>query len=405
MRAAMAMRAARRVAAGEAGLARRSLTRRTLATATTAESAGSAATAATSVRRPNVAAASAAAFAAIFSAGALGSGFGLFGGRAESAADEPPADEPPADEVAADEPPADEPPADEPPADEEEVAKPPKWDYVPSEGDYTAVFLDEASMEKLRARFPPLFPANPSYDHMTVIFEPTREQVLDHDDLLSENFTLHVIGYAQDEHCQSVLVEIGSPHLESANKYAHITLSYKGGEPYEAKYSNVLFHRLAATDAKKSFYMLKNAEGQNLYWNGKLPEAGSYEPVRASFQNVEDEQMTVTGTYCLKSTFDKEKRTCGYKRENECAFCKFMKGGPCRNEFIAWEKCVNESKDSEDKDAFVDRCAPQTIVLKNCVDSHPEYYFMLDEPSDADAAEAPEPAEAAESVEASEAKA
>jgi len=331
-------------------------------------------------------------------------------------ASEPPADdeeasEPPADDEEASEPPADDEEASEPPADDEEASEPPsdepaegndaepseelleegealveegankrpKWDYEPTEGDYSAVFLDEESMEKLRKRFPPLFKENQAYDHVTVIFEPTKDQVLEHDDLLTEDYKVHVIGYAQDEHCQTVLVELSSPHLRSQNKYAHITLSYKGGEPYEARYSNVLLNRIATDEeAKKSLYLLKNVDEQNLYWNGQLDTAGTYEAVRASYQNVEEEEITLNGTYCLKSTFDKETRSCSYKRENECGFCKFMKAGPCRQEFMAWEKCVGDSKDDDDKDAFINRCAPQTIVLKNCVDTHPEYYFMLD---------------------------
>ena len=69
----------------------------------------------------------------------------------------------------------------------------------------------------------------------------------------------------------------------------------------------------------------------------------------------------------------------------ECGFCRFMKAGPCGQEFEAWEKCIDQARDKE-KD-FVEMCGPQTLVLKGCTDKHPEYYGELsgggDEPEGA----------------------
>lgn len=59
----------------------------------------------------------------------------------------------------------------------------------------------------------------------------------------------------------------------------------------------------------------------------------------------------------------------------ECGFCKFMKGGPCREEFIRWEACVDRCR--ETKEDFIELCSKQTLALKYCTDEHPEYYGSL----------------------------
>ena len=77
----------------------------------------------------------------------------------------------------------------------------------------------------------------------------------------------------------------------------------------------------------------------------------------------------------------------------ECGFCRFMKNGPCGEEFILWEKCVDEARDAG-KD-FVDACGKSTLALKMCTDKHPEYYGVLsddkgDDDQDGDSAPPPE---------------
>ncbi|KAG6499134.1 uncharacterized protein LOC121996077 [Zingiber officinale] len=79
--------------------------------------------------------------------------------------------------------------------------------------------------------------------------------------------------------------------------------------------------------------------------------------------------------------------------EEECGFCLFMKGGGCKETFVAWEKCVEEAeKLGED---VVGKCSEATALLKKCMEAHAEYYepilraeeAMLDAAaSDADAA-------------------
>jgi len=270
--------------------------------------------------------------------------------------------------------------------EEKERSNREEWKYVPTEGDYIALFLHKDSIAQLKKRFPAAFQENQAFDHMTVLYEPSKDDVLAYDDLLTEPFALRVVGIAQDEHVQTLLVQPENPHIESRNKFSHVTLSFEGGDLYDANYSNALLERLdQERGPKDKFLLLKNDKNLQKKWEVKLESTEKYEESQATFENLEDEEIILVGVCCLKSSFDEEIRTCTYKRENECAFCKFMKGGPCREEFISWERCVNEYKDDEDKNAFVDNCASQTLILKNCVDSHPEYYELIsDEDEDDD---------------------
>ncbi|KAJ0962765.1 hypothetical protein J5N97_027887 [Dioscorea zingiberensis] len=60
------------------------------------------------------------------------------------------------------------------------------------------------------------------------------------------------------------------------------------------------------------------------------------------------------------------------EEEAECGFCLFMKGGGCKESFIAWEKCVEDAeKTGED---VVEKCFQVTSLLKKCMDEHADYY-------------------------------
>lgn len=60
------------------------------------------------------------------------------------------------------------------------------------------------------------------------------------------------------------------------------------------------------------------------------------------------------------------------EEEGECGFCLFMKGGGCKDEFIAWEKCVEESENN--KEDIVEKCFEVTGNLKKCMEAHSDYY-------------------------------
>jgi hypothetical protein len=83
----------------------------------------------------------------------------------------------------------------------------------------------------------------------------------------------------------------------------------------------------------------------------------------------------------------------GRAAEPECAFCRFMKNGPCGAQFQMWEDCIDRARDQEAD--FVDLCGKETLVLKECTDKHPEYYGALSPDAD-DQADAKSPTEPVE---------
>ena len=60
------------------------------------------------------------------------------------------------------------------------------------------------------------------------------------------------------------------------------------------------------------------------------------------------------------------------EEEEECGFCKYMKGGSCKEAFVAWEACVDAAK--ERGEDFVDVCFETTSALRDCMLLDPDYY-------------------------------
>jgi hypothetical protein len=105
----------------------------------------------------------------------------------------------------------------------------------------------------------------------------------------------------------------------------------------------------------------------------------------------------------------------GDEEEGECGFCLFMKGGGCKEEFVAWEKCVEDAEAAGKNDDVVDLCHDTTAALRKCMDAHADYYEPIlraeramaedleaaqareasgSEPAPSSSPEAPEPASA-----------
>lgn len=63
------------------------------------------------------------------------------------------------------------------------------------------------------------------------------------------------------------------------------------------------------------------------------------------------------------------------EEEGECGFCLFMKGGGCREEFVGWEKCVEDAEKAGDD--VVERCYEVTAALHKCMEAHAEYYHPI----------------------------
>ena len=59
--------------------------------------------------------------------------------------------------------------------------------------------------------------------------------------------------------------------------------------------------------------------------------------------------------------------------DNEsCPYCRFMKKGSCRTEFINWDQCVQSIKEDE----TLAKCHKQTYYLMKCM-SKDEYYDIM----------------------------
>jgi len=56
---------------------------------------------------------------------------------------------------------------------------------------------------------------------------------------------------------------------------------------------------------------------------------------------------------------------------SDCSMCKFFRDGPCRKQFLEWDKCVRDNKDHEE--GFVGRCTNKTVELETCLQGFPYY--------------------------------
>ena len=65
------------------------------------------------------------------------------------------------------------------------------------------------------------------------------------------------------------------------------------------------------------------------------------------------------------------------EEEETCGFCAYMKGGSCKQEFVCWEKCVDDAKANEED--FVAKCFEETSALRECMMKDPGYYGEMDD--------------------------
>ena len=92
--------------------------------------------------------------------------------------------------------------------------------------------------------------------------------------------------------------------------------------------------------------------------------------VRREQKREESTDEPTTTTTTTTTSGDKEEDE--EEEEEECGFCKYMKGGSCKDAFVAWEACVDEAKEKEED--FVERCFETTSALRDCMLKDPEYY-------------------------------
>ncbi|KAL9680077.1 hypothetical protein QQ045_017952 [Rhodiola kirilowii] len=62
----------------------------------------------------------------------------------------------------------------------------------------------------------------------------------------------------------------------------------------------------------------------------------------------------------------------GEEEEGECGFCVFMKGGGCKDTFVAWEECIESAE--KGKEDIAEKCYEVTSLLRKCMEAHAGYY-------------------------------
>ena len=93
---------------------------------------------------------------------------------------------------------------------------------------------------------------------------------------------------------------------------------------------------------------------------------------RLTFVDAEKRKMEYARETAAFEEIRRERIERGEEEEEECGFCKYMKGGSCKEAFIAWEACVDAAK-ARDED-FVEACFETTSALRDCMLLDPEYY-------------------------------
>ena len=84
-----------------------------------------------------------------------------------------------------------------------------------------------------------------------------------------------------------------------------------------------------------------------------------------STQNPANENVSTEGKLSTESAATEEVQT-------ECPLCRFMKAGPCKDEFLGWDSCVNGL--GEDGDLSV--CMNATMAMMRCMRKY-EYYDIM----------------------------
>lgn len=125
---------------------------------------------------------------------------------------------------------------------------------------YIGVFLDESSQKALKEWWPEAtgvdLLTNPYAHHMTLHFRPKPPEVGQYP--IGESLDLEVVGFAQDDKSQAVVVR--SP-VGTQNDFAHITIATDGTPP---SYSNELLK-----DGVEKVSGGPKLRGRVGYWDGK----------------------------------------------------------------------------------------------------------------------------------------
>ncbi|KAJ6764064.1 F7A19.14 PROTEIN-RELATED [Salix purpurea] len=110
------------------------------------------------------------------------------------------------------------------------------------------------------------------------------------------------------------------------------------------------------------------------------PDPKTPEDAKPSFDDSSSKEAieSLTSTITLEETDQTNTPMTGNQEEEEeeeegeCGFCLFMKGGGCKDAFVAWEDCIKQVE--EKNDDIVEKCFEVTSALKLCMEAHADYY-------------------------------
>jgi len=106
---------------------------------------------------------------------------------------------------------------------------------------YWAILLDEKSKAQLLSKFPPIH-TKIFTEHCTIAFRPDRDVDEFLMEMIGRTVDLRVVGYAEDQSGQAVVVESDIKRMDDS--VAHITISCADG--IKPVYSNKLIRKYSA---------------------------------------------------------------------------------------------------------------------------------------------------------------
>ena len=213
---------------------------------------------------------------------------------------------------------------------------PEKPEPTPNTSPRVGVFLDDASRQRLAAKWP-------DKDSPTALFvldEGLEKRPEMYGSLYGEKATVRIVGADSDGALRGACLCDGTDVKASGSTTAVLKI----GE--------------AAFSPSSSINKVEGSAGDPWPPTNEAP---------------------LTGTVCRADFWRDEK--CLVEPSLKCPLCQFMEDSPCAAVFKVWEACLDEveakngERDKEKKEAdFAVACAEPTLALKACVEKYPGYF-------------------------------
>ncbi|KAL2937945.1 SH3 domain and tetratricopeptide repeat-containing protein 1 [Bienertia sinuspersici] len=104
----------------------------------------------------------------------------------------------------------------------------------------------------------------------------------------------------------------------------------------------------------------------------KSHENQTQDPKTTENQNQETTNQPINLDVKGKINDEEKEKVAEEEEKGEFRFCWFIKGGGCKDTFVAWKLCAEESNKNEEDS--VEKCFEVTANLKKCMEAHSDYY-------------------------------